>query len=170
LSRLSLHQAPIKREGGEDGEFRDSSLKEKPSDFYPQVLKVDPYGTHHCATVAIGANIDALLKIPDLTFPERSAGSQCLNGGELFGRKNIDVWNPFKGDRNRTTGCAHSTMGAGVQFHQLNHGETLPHPALRKTPGVNKDIEPLLDSLGKPELHLFPSAALIKSTRGLTRM
>jgi hypothetical protein len=122
LSRLLLHQSPIKRERGEDGKFRYSSLKEESPDFYPQTLKVDPYGTHHCTTVAIGAKVDALLKIPDFTLLERSARSQSLNGGELFGRGNIDVWNPIKGDRNRAPRGAHATMGAGVQFHQLNHG------------------------------------------------
>jgi hypothetical protein len=97
-------------------------LKEQFPDFNPEILQVDPYGTNHGATVAIGAEVDALLKIPDLTFLKRSARSQCLDGGELFGRENIDIWNSFKSDSNRATGGAHCTMGAGVQFHQLNHG------------------------------------------------
>jgi hypothetical protein len=170
LSRLPLHQTPVKREGGEDGKFRDSSLKQESPDFYPQILQVNPYRTNHCATVAIGAKVDALLKIPDLTFLKRSARSQCLNGSELFGREDIDIWNPFKSDTHRATGGAHSTMGAGIQLHQLNHGQTLSHPALRKPPRMNKNLESVLDSTGKSELHFSPSAALIKSTRGLTRI
>jgi hypothetical protein len=122
LSRLSLHQTSIKRKRGENRKFRDSSLKEQFSDFYPQILQVDPYRTNHCATVAIGAKVNALLKIPEFTFFQPSARSQCLNGSKLFGRENIDVRNPFKSDTNRATRGAHSTMGTGVQFHQLNHG------------------------------------------------
>jgi hypothetical protein len=170
LSRLVLHQTPIKGEGGEDRKFRDSSLKEKIPDFYPQILQVDPDGTNHGTTVAIGAKIDALLEIPDLAFLKRSARSQCLDGGELFGRENIDVRDPLKSDRHGTTGGAHCTMGAGVQLHQLDHRKTLPHPALSKTPGVNKSLEPASDSMGKAQLHFSPPAALIKRTRGLTRI
>jgi hypothetical protein len=170
LSRLPFHQTPIERERGEDGKFRDSSLKKELPDFVPQILEVDPHRTNHGATIAIGAKIDALFKIPDFTFLERSTRSQSLDGGELFGGKYIDVRNPFKSDRNRAAGGTHSTMGARIQFHQLNHGQILSHPALRKTPGVKKNLEPLLDSAEKSWLHFSPPAALIKSTRGLTRI
>jgi hypothetical protein len=123
-------------------------LKEEFPDFYPQILQVDPYGTNHGTTVAIGAKVDALLKIPDLAFFERSARGQCLDGGEFFRRENINIWDPFENDSNRTTGGAHSTVSAGVQLHQLNHGKTLPHPALSKTLGVNESLEPASQSTG----------------------
>jgi hypothetical protein len=170
LSGLVLHQTPIKRERREDGKFRDSSLKEEVPDFYPQILQVDPNGTNYGTTVAIGAKVDALLKILDLAFLKRSARSQRLDGGELFRRENIDVWNPLKSDRHRTAGGAHRTMGAGVELHQLHHGKILPHPALSKTPGVNEGLEPASDSTGNAQLHFSPPAALIKRTRGLTRI
>jgi hypothetical protein len=97
-------------------------LKEEFSNFNPKIMQIDPYWTNHCATGAIGAEIDDLLNIPELTFSKRSARSQGFDRCDFFGRENIDVWNPFKSDSNRTTGGAHCTMGAGIQLHQLNHG------------------------------------------------
>jgi hypothetical protein len=170
LSCLVLHQPPIKRERRENRKFRNSSLKEKVPDSYPQILQVDPDGTNHGAAVTIGAKIDAFLEVLDLAFPKRAAGCQCLDGGELFRRENIDVWDPLKSDGHRTTGSAHGTMGASVQLHQLDHGKTLPHPALGETPGMNESFKPASDSTGKTPLHFSPPAALIKRTRGLTRM
>jgi hypothetical protein len=100
LNRLLPHQTSIKRERGEDGKFRYSSLKEEFFDFNPKILQIDPRWTNHCATVAMGTKVDSLLNIPELFQGKFLARNKSPDGGKLLRGKNIVIGNPLEGDSN----------------------------------------------------------------------